>query len=498
MAIEDILARYATGAAGLVLLLATATARIVTSDQAYRRDLRGAQGYLLLFLATTFLRALAPARWLRLDKGLFVAGLVLFAFGAIRSAAATWSLLHRRRTGVETPKILRDLVDGILFVLALLVILQATLAVDLSAVLASSAVISLVLGLALQETLGNLFAGLSLQAERPFAEGDWVRIGQHQGKVTEIGWRATRLLTAAGEGLTIPNNAVAKEAVYNLSRRGSVMRKVTLTAGYGVPPNALKEAALSVLRDHRRIAQEPAPAVRTAELGPNGIGYEVLFWVARWEEGAEVEDDVRSRLWYRLHRAGIALSAIGNEVRLARGAPAAAGAARVDVRALLDRVDFLAPVEPVLRDALADRARVVRFGRGELVLRQGDTASDAFYVIAEGEVALRVASADGGEREVSRLGPGEFFGEMGALAGHPRAATAVAERDSALVSVDRDAFAELFHQAPEAARKLADVLAQRREGLERLAENVASGTARPPEEPHQLFDRLREIFKHLG
>ena len=193
----------------------------------------------------------------------------------------------------------------------------------------------------------------------------------------------------------------------------------------------------------------------------------------------------------------LALSAVGNEVRLARGARVAAGAAQVDVRALLDRVDFLAPVEPPLRDALAERARVVRFGRGEVVLRQGDTASNAFYVIAEGEVALRVASPDGGEREVSRLGPGEFFGEMGALTGDPGAATAVAERDLALVVVDRDAFAELFRRAPEAARKLAEVLAKRREGLERTVEKAGAGAARPAE-PHQLFDRLRGIFKHLG
>jgi small-conductance mechanosensitive channel len=498
MAIEDILARYATSAVGIALLVATVAARIVTSDEAYGRDLRGAQGYLLLFLGTVFLRALTPVRWHRLDKSLFVAGLVLFAFGTIRGAAATWSLFHRRRTGVETPKILRDLVDGVLFVLALLVILQATLAIDLSAVLASSAVISLVLGLALQETLGNLFAGLSLQAERPFAEGDWVRIGQHQGKVVEIGWRATRLLTGAGEGLTIPNNAVAKEAVYNLSRRGSAMRKVTLSAGYDVPPNAFKDAALTVLRTHPRVSADPAPVVRTAELGANGIGYEVVFWVRRWEEGGEVEDDVRSRLWYQLHRAGIALSALGSEVRLARGARVAAGAEQVDVNALLERVDFLAPVDSSLRAGLAERARVVRFGRGEVVLRQGDTASNAFYVIADGELSLRVASPDGGEREVSRLGPGEFFGEMGTLTGDPGAATAVAERDSALVAVDREAFAELFRRAPEAAHKLADVLARRREGLVRAVETSGPGSVRHPEEPLQLLDRLKTIFKHLG
>lgn len=500
MDLEEILARYATSAFGFALLVAMSAARAVTADDTFRRDLRRAQGYLVAFLGTAFLRGVVPARWhwYRYDKYLFVAGLVLFAFGVIRGAAATLTHLHRRRSGVETPKILRDLVDGFLSVLALLLILQATFDIDLGAVLASSAVISLVLGLALQETLGNLFAGLSLQAERPFGEGDWVRIGAHQGKVVEIGWRATRILTGAGEGLTIPNNAVAKEAVYNLSRRGSVMRRVTLALAYDVPPNALKDAAMTVVRSNPRVVAEPAPIVRTAELASAAIQYEVLFWVNRWEQGGEVEEEVRSQLWYRLHRAGIALSAVGNEVRLARGERPAAGAEEVDVPALLAKVDFLAPVEPALRDALAGRARVARFGRGEIILRQDDTAPAPFYVVADGEAVVRVRAPDGREQELARLGPGEFFGEMAALTGEPRTATVAAAQDSALVAVDREAFAELFQRAPQAAQKLAEVLARRREGLARTVEQAATGAVRPPEEPHQLLDRLRAIFKNLG
>ncbi|MFL5274079.1 MAG: mechanosensitive ion channel family protein, partial [Anaeromyxobacteraceae bacterium] len=296
MAIEDILARYATGAAGLVLLVAVAVARALSDDQPFRKDLRGAQRYLALFLGTAFLRALVPRRWYDVDKALYVAGLVLFAFGVIRGAAASWSVVHRRRTGIETPKILRDLIDGVLFLLTVIVILQATLDVNLSALLASSAVLSLVLGLALQETLGNLFAGLSLQAERPFAEGDWVKIGPHQGKVLDVGWRATRLLGGAGESLTIPNNAVAKEAVYNLTRRGAALRKVTLAAAYDVPPNAFKAAALQVVGSHPQILKDPAPVVRAADLGPVAIAYDVVFWVSRFEQGADIEDDVRSQL----------------------------------------------------------------------------------------------------------------------------------------------------------------------------------------------------------
>ena len=435
MALEDILARYATSAFGFALLIAMAAARSVTeipptaatfaapratcsSSSAPRSCARSPPS-----AGTSWTRA---STWRGWCSSRSVSSAARPRPGASSTAAGR---------GVETPKILRDLVDGILFVMALLVILQATLDIDLTAVLASSAVISLVLGLALQETLGNLFAGLSLQAERPFGEGDWVKIGDHQGKVIEIGWRATKLLTGSGEGLTIPNNAVAKQAVLNLSRRGSVMRKVTLALPYDVPPNALKDAALTVLRAHPRIVEEPAPLVRTAELAASAIQYEVLFWVGRWEQGGEVEDEVRSQLWYRLQRAGLALGPVGNELRLARAPRVATQPGEVDVGALLAQVDFLAPVEPRLRDALAARARVVRFGRGEVVLRQGDTAPAPFYVVADGEVVVRVRTPAGRDDEVARLGPGEFFGEMAALTGDPRTATVAAACDSALVAV---------------------------------------------------------------
>jgi CRP-like cAMP-binding protein len=133
-----------------------------------------------------------------------------------------------------------------------------------------------------------------------------------------------------------------------------------------------------------------------------------------------------------------------------------------------------------------------------VVLRQGDTSPAPFYLVAEGEVMVRVRTPAGRDDEVARLGPGGFFGEMAALTGDPRTATVAAARDSTLVAVDREAFSELFEQAPQLARALADVLAKRRQGLVKTIERAATGSERPPEEPHQLLDRLRGIFKNLA
>ena len=181
MPLAQILGRFATIAAALLVVVGIAVVRLLSKNRSLTKDMRSGQLYLCAFILIELVRKLLPDDWSQLEKLTYIGGLILFSYGAIRAAAGGWFYFRRSRSGVETPKILRDLVDGGLFLLALFFIAQATLNVNLSALLASSAVISLVLGLALQETLGNLFAGLSLQAERTLAEGDWVRIGAHSG-----------------------------------------------------------------------------------------------------------------------------------------------------------------------------------------------------------------------------------------------------------------------------------------------------------------------------
>lgn len=495
MRLEQVLQEYAKVSGGVALLLILAIASALSQHAQFRRDLRRAQMYLVAFIAAVALERLLPDSLTRAHAALNVLGLVLFVFGAIRGALAGWNFFYQRRTGLDSPRILRDILNGVLYVVAAIVVLRATTGVDLGSLLTASAVLSLVLGLALQETLGNLFAGLSLQLERPFAEGDVVRIGAFQGRVMEVTFRSTRILTGAGEVVTLPNNVVAKDAIANLSRRGSVQRKFNVSVAGDRAPNDVKDAVLALLRAHPRIVAEPASAVRLVELGP-AIAYEVSFWVARFDEAAAVEDDVRTQLWYRLRRADLPVPFPTSEVRLVQDGPAPA-ASRVDVPTLLGKVDFLAHVKPDVLGWLGENARVARFGRGEAVIVQGDPVATPFYVIADGEVVVRTTGGDGLTHELARLSAGQFFGEMAVFTGEPRTATVVAAKDTTLVSLSREAFAGIFERSPEAAKPLAEVLARRREALALTAAGTAAAPSAPPESAHQLLDRLRGIFKHV-
>jgi small-conductance mechanosensitive channel/CRP-like cAMP-binding protein len=498
MPLAQLLSKYATTAGALVVLAGLAAARLASRNAQFKRDMRVAQLYLVVFVIVELARKLLPAGWVTVDKYVYVAGLLLFTFGTIHGAAGALFHYRRSRSGVETPRILRDLVDALLFILAVMLILQSTLNVNLSALLASSAVISLVLGLALQETLGNLFAGLALQAERPFAEGDWVRIGLHAGRVHEIGWRATTIKTGTGELATLPNSAVAKEAIYNVTRGASALRKITIGIGYDIPPNGFKDMMLELLRAHPKVMTDPGPLVRNADFGASTISYELQFWVAHFEDGLGVEEDIRTQLWYRLRRAGIEVPFPSTHVAMTQKAPPPAMPGGVDVPELLSKVDFLAGVPEPLRKDLARRTGVAHFGQGETIIRQGDAETGPFYVIAEGEVEVRVRpSGEGEEEDLARLRPGDYFGEMAVLTGEPRSASVVALGDVTLVTMDREAFAELFAREPKAAHALAEVLAQRREGLSRAMAASSAHPPSPPQQPGQFLEKLRRIFRQL-
>jgi small-conductance mechanosensitive channel/CRP-like cAMP-binding protein len=498
MPLAQLLSKYATTAGALVVLVGLAAARLASRNAHFKRDMRVAQLYLLAFVGLELARKLFPSDWVNVDKSVYVVGLLLFTFGTIHGAAGALFQYRRSRTGVETPRILRDLVDGLLFIMAVMLILQSTLNINLSALLASSAVISLVLGLALQETLGNLFAGLSLQAERPFAEGDWIRIGPHSGRVTEIGWRATTIKNGAGEVVTLPNSGVAKEAIYNVTRGGASLRKIPIGMGYDIPPNGFKEMMLEMMRAHSKVLTEPGPVVRNVDFGASTIGYELQFWVTHFEDGLGVEEEIRTQLWYRLRRAGIEVPFPSTHVAMTQRAPPPAMPGGVDVPGLLSKVDFLAGVPEPLRKDLARRTGIAHFGQGETIIRQGDAETGPFYVIAEGEVLVRVRSPGHEEEEdLARLRPGDYFGEMAVLTGEPRSASVVALGDVTLVTMDREAFAELFAREPNAAHALAEVLAQRREGLSRAMAASSAHPPSPPQHPSQFLEKLRRIFRQL-
>src|SRR5688572_28506068 len=199
------------------------------------------------------------------------------------------------------PAIVQDTLLILLFGVAATLILR-------DRILATTAVGAVVLGFALQDTLGNLFAGLAIQIDRPFRVGDWVTIGTLEGSVSGITWRSTKLLTKAGNFVVVPNSMMAKDPITNYSVPTRHMRvQVDVGASYDVAPNVVKAVISEALKNASELSTVRPVDVRIADFGASAIVYRVWFWVDEFDPAGRAQDQVRSYIYYAFRRNNITI-----------------------------------------------------------------------------------------------------------------------------------------------------------------------------------------------
>jgi small-conductance mechanosensitive channel len=435
---------------------------------------------------------LTPALGLsRLSYVVDTSALLIFMCGLIRIAleladAAT----HRGREHFST--IFRDLLTLALWAFVVMVVLRTFFKIDVTALLAIPAVITVVIGWALQETLGNIFSGLTLQISQPFQPGDWVRSADKVGRVQGVGWRATTILTRANERVDIPNAQLAKDVLFNYASH-AVADEISLGISYDEPPNRVREVILGVLRDIPDILRHPSPEIFAWEYGDSAIRYRVKYWLADYGLTEQVHDRVISSLWYALRRNGIEIPFPIRTLKLSREHRVAESEVQRELIAELRGVDFLRALNEDEMRILSASARVRHFGAGELLVREGELG-DTLYVMRRGVVDVSASGADGRPVHLNELRRPAFFGEMGLMTGEPRNATIRARTDVEVIEMPREGFIELFKTHPEAAAQMSEIIAarmsQRRELLD-AGQTVDGGTRG---RSRWLLDKMRAIF----
>ena len=491
--------------AGVLALRRSAGARrLVAGSRELVEELRAPQAFLFLYVLVRL-----ALFWVRSEKtpdqawlhGLNFAAHFFGGVGLLRTVDVALFALLRARGGQGLPRIIRSLLNWILTFVVAAIATRIEYQSDLSTLVANAALLSVVLGFALQESLGNLFAGLTLNAERPFDAGDWVTFGKWTGKVVDVGWRSTRLITLDDDELLVPNGLISREVVVNHSRpsvRDCV--ELVLRLDLDASPAQAKQVLLRTVKGIPGVMAEPEPTVQLAHFHDDGVDYRIRFYTPDYANERAVLDEVQQALWYALRRAAIDIPY--RQATLSyRERPAEAEERRrkehlAEAEDLLSRIDFVAALKPEARRALAARARFLEYGPGEAVVKQGDPG-DAFYLVARGEVALRVLLG-GGEKEVARLQRGAFFGEMSLLTGEPRTATVVAVGDAALLGVDREAFSRVLAADEAVMEELARIIAGRKAELATARKQDAGPAAHEESEHTSLLTRIRGIFGFKG
>jgi small-conductance mechanosensitive channel len=414
----------------------------------------------------------------------------LLAYLVVRlTNASFFSMVFRLRRGFEAPTLVRNIFSIIAFTIIFLLLFTHYFPnVNLGALFTTSAIFGVILGLALQDTLGNFFAGISLQADRPFQVGDVITVDEqrHTGVVEEITWRAIKIRTFQNHVVIINNSNAAKEAIEVCARDNLNARIVYFNTLYSDSPAKAIHVVREAVREADNVSQKITPIVRIRNLGDNGIDYEVKYWLEDYAKYNDTDALVRQRIWYAFRRADLNFAYPTRTVLVERRPKSSA-----DGSALVERlaaVDIFAPLSVEETVVLAQSAVRHVFAPGETVIRAGEPGSSMF-VVHNGRVNVQL-SDNGRPRSLATLNEGDFFGEMALFTGEPRTANVVAVEETEVLEIGHDAMKRVFDSNPDLVESLSHIIAERRQGLVSHSDSPTNAA----ESPAGLLNSIKRFF----
>ncbi len=410
-----------------------------------------------------------------------------------------WEYHFGTRRQVVIPKLLRDTVAMLLFLIALLLVLSIGYhaQTQLKGVLAGSGVAAIILGFAAQNLISSLVAGMSLQIQRPYKVGDWLKVGETYGEVVEIRWGATRLRTNDAIYLHIPNNEIVKQTITNLSYPSAIhAMRIRVGVDYTIPPNRVKDALLRATTQANRVLPEPPPKVYLRDFGDSSILYEIKFNMTSHSYYNDVCDAIRTNIWYEFRRQKINIPFPIRTLQVQRKPASPTQGLQEKAREMLRQQPLFSCLNNQQLEDLVSNGDANHFGRGEVVIEEG-TSGDSMFLLVEGTAHVSVAR-NGSQIQVSVLRRGDCFGEMSLLTGEKRTATVRAEGDCEVMEISKPIMGELLRSSPECLDQLSSLLAQRKmttEGVLKEAGAPNHHAKKEAEYTASFVTRLRSFFE---
>jgi small-conductance mechanosensitive channel/CRP-like cAMP-binding protein len=399
------------------------------------------------------------------------------------------------RVSRPIPRIFLDVLRLVTIVAALIAILFEA-GVRAENLFTGSAVLTAVLGFALKDTLGNVFAGLAIHAEQPFELGDWIQYDTnpaHIGRVVEINWRATKVITLDEAYVIIPNGQLAQASIRNFTKPEPWSRRsLYVVAPYDVSPQRVQQTIVDAIRGSFGVLEHPAPSVVTNEFKERGIEYWVRLFTTEFDKRDRVDGMARDRIWYALARQGIEIPVATQQIRITQLPPpvieSETTAVERRVRSL-QQIGMLGPLTPEQIGRLAEENVERFYAAGEPVIRQGDPG-DSLFVIMSGRVEVTVLQEGATSVRLATLEEGDYFGEMSLMTGAPRSATVAALVETRLLEVGKESFRRLLAAQPNLVEQLGAALQVRESERARAMASVD----RVGPESYDIFQRIHDFF----
>ena len=365
---------------------------------------------------------------------------ILWWLYAARVLTEVIGLVLMRRIG-HSGRLLQDVIGALVFLAAIVAAAAYLLELPVKGLLATSGVMAIVIGLALQSTLSDVFSGIVLNTTKPYQVDDWVVIDGVEGKVLDIDWRATHLLTSAGSTAVVPNSVAAKAKIVNLSRPVNLHGvSISLQVPNHIRPRRVLDALERTLQGSSRLLLNPAPKAVLKDAGENLSEYVISGFIADLAHKSEVRNQLFDLAHRHLEAAGISRQLDGVIEPASRA------------RALLDEVKIFRSLSEDERNQIARSMVAQTYAAGQVVLTV-DEVPDSLMIIATGVISVNVAGATG-PVEAGRMGPGEIMGEESVLADAPSQATFTSLTSTLIYRIDKSLTRECIAQRADVGRAL--------------------------------------------
>lgn len=399
----------------------------------------------------------------------------------------------RSASSYELTSLIRNVVIILIYIIAFFIIFQTQYpGVDLTALFTGSTIIGIVVGLALQDTLGNLFSGLALQADAPFQIGDVVKIqNKGTGVVENITWRGVKIRTFQNKLLIIGNSVMGKETIEVASKNNLNARLVFFNTLYTDSPAKTIQVIREAVRQVENVSTKIRPIVRIRNLGDSGIDWEIKYWLDDYSKYNTTDSLIRQRVWYAFLREGINFAYPTRTLYIEK--PEIEKTVVESENTIYERiknVEIFAPLSEEETEKLTDAAHLRVFAPDEAIV-QKDQPGGSMFVIHKGSVVIETVDDQGKKQVVGTLREGDFFGEMGLLTGEPRSATVVAKEETQVLQIGKFCLKPIVDNNPALIKALSKIIEERRE---LLAQKEHQGKESVGEQDKNVFKSIRKFF----
>jgi small-conductance mechanosensitive channel len=371
----------------------------------------------------------------------------------------------------RVPKLLIDLARLFLILLGSAIVLATVWNADLAGLVTALGVSSVVIALALQDTLGSIMSGIALLFERPFSVGDWLYVGGVVGQVIDINWRAIRLQTLEREMVIIPHKVISGETIRNFNQPFQLHgERIRLGFSYNDPPNLARQVLKSTALETQGILSDPEPQIFTVSYDDFAVTYEVKFFIRDYAELEEIRDRFMTRVWYAAQRNHLTIPFPSRTLYHFHGPTTQAKQISEKFTDSLNSLPAFVPLDKQQQKLKSPSQGIMlqHFAAGESIVRQGYTGN-ALYIIVSGQAQVTTTNSLEQEVEVLTLKAGEFFGEMALFSGEPSAVSVIATEDLEVLMIDAFVVNQMIDRQPSFAREISQILEIRRRTIQAVS-----------------------------